>query len=68
MYRKTLAAILITLVTAWILGGVLSSHKAKKAALAGLVLLAAVAALVWVLAGVPPVPPWVVRRVRRLPG
>ncbi len=43
-------------VTTWTIGGVLSSHKVKKAAIA----------LIWVLVDIPPVPRSVMRPIARL--
>ncbi len=66
MYRKILLTVLISLVTTWTIGGVIGSHKVKKAAVLGMVLLAGAAALIWVLVGIPPVPRSVMRPIARL--
>ena len=66
MYHKILATISITLFATWIIGAILGSQKLEKACVVGLILLATVAALAWVLTGVPPVPHWITSTLLRV--
>ena len=61
MYLRILASALVLLLAMRVLGGVLGNRLLKKGSMAGVVVLAAVAALNWILLGLSPLPAAVVR-------
>jgi len=61
MYLRILASALVLLLAMRVLGSVLGNRVLKKGSMAGLVVLATVAALNWILLGLSPVPAAVVR-------
>ncbi len=61
MYPNILVSILILLIALEIIGGMLPSRKLAKAAAVCMVLLVAAALILWLLAGLYPVPAWVTK-------
>jgi predicted tellurium resistance membrane protein TerC len=66
MYPNILISILILLVAFQVIGGMLSTPKLIKAASVGIVLLVAVALIIWLLMGLSPIPPWIAKFVVKI--
>lgn len=65
MYLKILASAFVLLVALRVLGGVLGNRVLKKGSVAGLVVVATVAVLNWILLGWSPFPASLIRLVEQ---